>query len=242
MSSTGTLASSNSERGTQAAMCKSCWPHACRCRSQSRSRCCWCCWYVNRARASVYCLRSRSRCCWCCWYVSRARGFHLLLAVVVPLLLPGCDGHAVQIIVRMLGGSEASRAPDQNLISLACPFSCAQPARASPPENLHLESAATVLPTTLSSRELSKEPSSLSLSLSLSLSPLSMWSSAMWRKDVEEHQLRVIRFLHSSSNDCNEEPISCNPLIDLYKASFGGLPSHCCELEQQLIVITYNTT
>jgi hypothetical protein len=29
---------------------------------------------------------------------------------------------------------------------------------------------------------------------------------------------------------------------NLYKASFGGLPSHCCELEQQLTVTMYNAT
>jgi hypothetical protein len=29
---------------------------------------------------------------------------------------------------------------------------------------------------------------------------------------------------------------------NLYKASFGGLPSHCCQLEQQLTVNTYNAT
>jgi hypothetical protein len=62
MSSTGTLASSNSKRGTQAAVCKSCWPSACRCRSWSRSHCCWRCWSVRRARAFACCSRSQSRC------------------------------------------------------------------------------------------------------------------------------------------------------------------------------------
>jgi hypothetical protein len=40
MSSTGTLASSNYEKGTQVAVCKACWPHACCCNSRLQSCCC----------------------------------------------------------------------------------------------------------------------------------------------------------------------------------------------------------
>jgi hypothetical protein len=50
-----------------------------------------------------------------------SRGLGVLLAVAVLLLLPGCGGHAVQIVVRMLGGLEASKALGQNLISPSCP-------------------------------------------------------------------------------------------------------------------------
>jgi len=73
MSSTGTMASSNSERGTQAAMCKSCWPRACWCCSRLRSRCCCRSWSISRARASLCRSRLRSRCCCCSWSISRAR-------------------------------------------------------------------------------------------------------------------------------------------------------------------------
>jgi len=63
MSSIGTMASSNSEKGTQAAVCKSCCPRACRCCLRSQSRCYCRSWSVNPARASACCSRSRSCCC-----------------------------------------------------------------------------------------------------------------------------------------------------------------------------------
>jgi len=48
------------------------------------------------------------------------------------------------------GGSEASRAPGQNLISSTCPSPVPSPPVLA---HLHSESAATILPTTLSSQE-----------------------------------------------------------------------------------------
>jgi hypothetical protein len=56
----------------------------------------------------------------------------------------------------------------------------------------------------------------------------------------------VIAILHGSLCDgfvssavtSFQRCLFCN----LYKASFGGLPSYCCELEHQLTVTTYNAT
>jgi hypothetical protein len=73
MSNTRTLASSNSKRGTQAAVCKSCWPCACRCCSWWRHHSYCRSWSVSRARASACYSRSRSCCCCRSWSVSRAR-------------------------------------------------------------------------------------------------------------------------------------------------------------------------
>jgi hypothetical protein len=56
----------------------------------------------------------------------------------------------------------------------------------------------------------------------------------------------VIAILHGSLYDgfvsSAVMSFQCCFFCNLYKASFGGLPSHRCELEQQLTVTTYNAT